>query len=809
VSSIRREAVIEAGGIDLPGSVSRPWRETAGRSAQLGAVAMVMASLLGTWLLSGVTIGEAFSFMAFECGYVLLPGCLLYVSLSPEPGGWLRIVAIGWPCGYAIEVTVFAVSAALHVRGAFSMLPVVTIAVLVVLFYLGRRGAYRSRLRVYPSEGGVVSGRRVGIDGLVVAAAISVALILLSFTFFAPAPLPRNAASVVYSVDNVFDISLAAEAHNHWPITEPWVAGQPFRYYTAVFIHVAAISQVTGVEPSTIVLRLLPSTLLLLSALQLWSLGRALGRSRWIGPVGVFLFAAVQDINLNPLHSELLRVSPFNQFSLSPTFAFGVPFFLALLILMQSRIIHGSTFKGMSSLGTGNVFGNGTKRALALLILLVMGAAAAKTFAAACFLGGLGLFWLWSVIKAKQEPIFLWCIILSLVALAVIYFVMLAGDTTSNLTLHPGDFLTNASIFSQVRATVQPTVGNFGFWVLLIAGGCVVAVCALAPLLGVLLLVRIRWDLPPIAGLLLCMFVAGTFGYVLFRAPGGVEGVFFVYGYIAILPLSAMGLVGLLQDLSPRRRWDVFVGCATLGGLGLMLACVTSIFPSFERAHHAWSLIAYATLAGALAATVARQAPLYKPLVTSRSACVAACCIPLLTSLGVVKPAMSVLAGAWKTITGEQMTTTNSSIAYGMTAALYKGLLWVRHHTDTCDVLAVNNHYDSAHGGMPAYFYYSAFAERRVFLESWLYTPNGIDSSQPFPARARLNAEAVQEGRPAALLRLADEGVSYVLIDKLHGGGMPGPPSVSHLVFSDSALAVYRLASRHDNRIGGKCGTPA
>ena len=128
-----------------------------------------------------------------------------------------------------------------------------------------------------------------------------------------------------------------------------------------------------------------------------------------------------------------------------------------------------------------------------------------------------------------------------------------------------------------------------------------------------------------------------------------------------------------------------------------------------------------------------------------------------------------------------------------MTAPLYAGLLWVRAHTTPCDVLAVNNHYDDAAHDESVYFYYSAFTERRVFLESWRYTAGGQTGGLPYPGRFALNQRAVAQANPEALRELARRGVSYVLIDKTHLGGPQEPASVSKLVFSNSALDVYRL----------------
>jgi hypothetical protein len=124
--------------------------------------------------------------------------------------------------------------------------------------------------------------------------------------------------------------------------------------------------------------------------------------------------------------------------------------------------------------------------------------------------------------------------------------------------------------------------------------------------------------------------------------------------------------------------------------------------------------------------------------------------------------------------------------------------------------LAVNNHSITARETDSKYFYYSAFTEREVFLESWAYTSVGAYGGQPYPARLALNNLAVAHGDPVALRELARRGVTYVLVDKIHGTGAPEPPEVSRLVFSNSALDVYRLTvPTTSRRSQATCGAPA
>jgi hypothetical protein len=746
------------------------------------AAALIAAAMLTTWLGSGVALSEVARFAAFELLYVGLPGCLLYVLLSPRPGGWLRILAIGWPLGYALEVGAFALTAALGVRWAFTLLPVAALALLGVPLFLSSAG----RARVGALARARRTGRAMPHFGLV-ALAVTGAVAVLSFTFFASYPLPRNASSVEYSEDNVFDIALAGEARHHWPISESWIAGEPLHYYKGVFIHAAAVNQVMGVSLATLFLRLLPSMMFLIAALQLWALGESLGRGRWVGPLAAALLLVTQDINLDPTRSLVLQIDPFTQFPLSPSFAFGVPFFLGGLLLIQTRVVTPSRE-------------HATGRLLLLLGILVAGLGAAKAFGVVDFVGGLGLYWLWRAVRGQLGTLreiaghpLTWCVLLAGVVTIAVYFVLLAGGGAATMSVDPLAFLTQGNTLERAAKAAKKVAGGSLYVLPLIAGGGVLAVLALAPLLGAAWAVWRERTASDSTALLLATFAVGMLCYAMLGAPGGVEGVFFVYGYIALLPVAALGLVGLWRRTPASARRASLRACGGLLAIGLLAATLSASLPLTGRARDAWLVAAYLLVAVAAGVAIWRLLPRYGGAFDSRTLRVVACCLPLLTTLALVKPLTLTGSGAWKTLVGKPIAARDTGVEYGMTTPLYEGLLWVRAHTTPCDVLAVNNHYDNAAREESVYFYYSAFTERRIFLESWRYTAGGQTGGQPYPARFALNERAVAQGEPRALRELAGRGVKYVLIDRTHGGGAREPASTSTLVYSSPALDVYRL----------------
>jgi hypothetical protein len=795
-------------------SASRLRRTWLGPARTTLPILLIAFTVAATWFGSGVSPGEAARFLLFEALYVLLPGCLLYLLLSPVPGGWLRVLAIGWPCGYAIEMGAYALTAALHVRGVFTLLPLVAVVLGMPLLLLAH-----ARRRMGAPHDAEALGRRQRLRGkgwrletTAVALALSAALVLLALTYFALYPLPAHAHSVFYYPDNLDDISWTAEVRHHWPITLPWVTGVTDRYYIGVFIHFAAINQVVGVPISTVVLRLFPTMALIIVALQLWSLGRALGRSRWIGVLAIALFALVADLNLDPTRPWAFGAEIFNVFPLSPTYALGLVFFLGLLALAQSRFT-GPVQSQLtdsdaleSSAGLSWRFGSlpsGWGGSLVLLAVLSLGAGASKTSALADFIGGLGLFWLWRLSRKEVSVLVAGCLLVSAACFIAIYLLMLSGGFASVLEVNPLDFMLY-TVFSPAfvgSATTWPSLTGHSFvWCVLLLGATVVTLlCMFGPILGAgWMLRRIRAQSDFIV-LCVSMFVASLAVYVLFGAPGDSEGYFLVYGYVAMVLVAAAGAAELWKALSSEARRRVAESCGAVLVVGLALAVSSSLVAGSARsAWYVWYAIAYGAIACVLALAALRLRRHLAPAVHSRAGWILAACIPLFIAMGLVKPLAEVAPKAWRTITHGRISSANTSDHQGLTAPLYDGLLWVRDHTSPCSVLAVNNHYTLANHsdktGFNHHFpYYSAFTERRILLESWFVTPRGERGGNPYPALLALNELAVTQGSAAALRQIARDGVGYVLIDKIHGGGAAEPASVSQLVFDNSALSVYRL----------------
>ncbi len=660
----------------------------------------VLVSLCGFAALAfwGVRPGDIVRFALFEILLVLAPGWLLYKALMPAVRGVLRPLSAGWALGYILLSVAYRVAAATGHRDAFILYPPLVLAILAPWAWY-RCG--RPQLKLHPRT----PLAAWGLPLLCIAIIVNIGL-----GYFPGNPLPGTVPAISYSTDTPWHIGNAAEARWHWPITDPRVSGEPFPYYTFVYLYLAAANQITGIALPVLVLRFYFLHFSLLNALQLYTLGRILGRRHVVG----FLVAAgilfIGEVDPFPTITTAFETYFIN----SPTTFLGMLLFVPLLLELSERLVQPSKWIEWMPVA-----------------LLLIGSGGAKAALLPVIGGGLALFllselWLerrvnWSAAAALAFSIGCY-----------LFFSNFAyGEISVRVALKPLDALKT----SQFVNWLQSKLGFGDSWLVLaivpvLLGAMGVRAIVLAWLMrrGVATWRREYLWLGSVAGVTLVP-------YYLMAAPRQVQ--FWTYFYVA---------AGVLAGLAFYDWWRIGfrVGRTFTAVLAVMLLCGVIDKPLDTAARNAYRLW--------------KHRPVY------------------------------------------------NEVNRNLTAGLYSGLNWIRENTPKNAVIAVNEHYVDETKLDPRYFDYSAFSERRIFLEGWAYTVAAYRSgyadvitgkASAYPDRSELCSRVFEHGDEAAINLLIQEyGVTHLLVDRVHGHATPKLDALATRVFDHADVTIYQIKGK-------------
>jgi len=690
------------------------------------------------WAAFGVRFDEIALFVGYELVFVLGPGWLVLRALWTCPGGRLQQLVLGWTLGYLIEIAAFAATAASGMRSLLFVYPVV---VGVPAAFVAAR-----RRREFPTEADRESRTATGAIWLGAAACVLL-LLYAAMVGFTQMPLPRDVTSATHQEDTVFAISLAGEALHHWPVTLPVVAGEPLDYHLFAYLHMAAVSQVTGIELSVVVMRLYQIPLLLLFALQLVWAGRRIGGRVAAGLAGAAVVLFLGELDASNETDFLFTDLSFFWLLASHTFLVGLVFFVPAIVVLADLLARDPVPRRV------------VWERWVLLAALIVGCLGAKSYAPLLVLGGgLSLFILWHLVRERTiHRAAVGAFVLAGALYALASFVLL-GRNTGGADIEP------FAAFQEMAAMPQLDNHLEDVWGILDSQGVHVVLGTIGllgvPLLGVALLLRYRWgSISTDTTWFLCLFGAGLPALFLLDHPGYSQFFIVFFGVVPGALLAGAGFVEFWQ-----RHGRASIGLVSVAVVALVLWAIVTWHLSDVPV---WPGL---VLAGVIAvgATITRSGSAGRSGIAGLAAAVLLVAA-LNTPLDWL-PTLSDRASAGRPLYNQEL--------HGITAGLYRGLRWVNTNTPTDAVLVVNNHSLMPDRSDSKYFYYSALAERRVVLESWDYTPQtaarGVFSLpevlSPFPERLRLSKGLYATGDPRALRALACEyGATHVIVDNAHG----------------------------------------
>lgn len=745
-------------------------------------ITAVAIAAIAVWLIAGVALGDLARFAGYEIAFVLLPGALLLRAILPglRSPGWM--LALACPVGLALGIVMFSLTAVLDVRGLYALYPIAVGAPAAVVIWARRGDRFPAST---PDSGLPVP------CAWALAALCLVAFAYVGVNYFGELPIPGSEPAVIYSTDVVSQITLVNDALHHWPIGTPNVAGEPLGYHYFVHLHMAGISQVTGIHPSLVVFRLFLVPLLALAVLQMGLSGRVLTGRAWAAPLAAALLLLVRGIDASV--SDALGFDGTSIFGLvySPSELLGVTFFVPILVVL-SALLDPAVMRRIP-------FGSDSRASIwGVLIVLLAVAGGAKSVILPLLIGGLILYLLWARLRhAPLDPPAITalglCVILFVAYEAILYrqgAIGLRLDLMSTIKQMP----TLVRLHSEWPGGLPADVA---YWALAIPAG--LAMFFAAPVIGVIFALRGR-PLDPAAALAVSLLLTGMVPFFVMHGDSMEQLYFTQFGLFAILPLAAGGLMRFFQD--PRRRPELdWRRLSLLGALWVaavvVLALLTDPIALVHPIRADALLYGPLVLAGALLVAVAGRA---RGRLRARVAGFAVLALFLTAALDTP---LDFIPQTVRLMEHHQSLYGTSPIT-GLHRRELRAMEWMRDHLDGDAVLAVSN--DSTPNTQsfgPVDLTYPAFTERRTFREGWLYSPKGNEAGtlaveertkDPFPERHDLERAVFRHADRGALRTMIDRyGVSDIVVSRKSGAVNRRVYDLGTLVYSNGAVDVIRL----------------
>jgi hypothetical protein len=732
---------------------------------------LVLAVVLVGWLVTGVSAIDIIRFVAYEIGFVALPGIALLWAIRGRRSHFLVSVALGWPLGQALEILAFVATAVIGVRGLFLLYPIVVVVPSAYVIWRRRSVAVEP---VDADSNGMSATLMWSVAGT-----LSVGLIYLAIMFVPQAPLPGGSVRVEY-IDFPYFLGLINQVSSQWPPTLAGLSGVPLPYEWFVFFHMAAASTVTHVSVPVIALRLDYIPTILVIACQLLALGRLFTRAAWTGAVAIVIVFLLGPLDLIASSNG----TPFGDNVLthlwdSWTFPFGLMFFLALLYLITERV-RAVTWRSRGDVGSWVLIG-----------ILMIGASGAKATVLPVIIVGALLYVALHVLIRRSVPVnMLLTAVLGIVVFAVTYRVIYAGSAP-NLIITPLMWLKGAPpvLFAETmhHALLRHILLPFAYAAAL-AG-------VLLPLAGALYLLR-RRHRAHIASLMLplCMLVAGVLITSAVHQSSYSELYFEDMGYVAGALVAAAGLRLAWLDLAGANavaRW------VAIGAFAVSLVLLIGVVKATE--HDVFtpesSMKLYAALVVAAVIIIVIAAIVLRATSGGGSGALALGLVPLVAAAALTSP-LIVFPTVKKITSGVPVTTVTPVLGPGIVVALH----WLRDHTSQGAVFAVNNHWIDEGRTNAKYYYYAAFSERQVFIEAYDPIRDGITpgvagrAATAFAIHQRLNDEVFDNADVGALQTMIhDYAVRYLFVDHRLGTQNPALLQLGHVVFSNQDATIIAV----------------
>jgi hypothetical protein len=762
---------------------------------------VVAAAALAVLLASDTALSDIARY-AWYVGYaVLVPGTLVYRALRRTAHTLLEDLGYGFAVGLALELGAWALWSAAGLQRWLWLWPALVLCTFLAVPGLRRHWWVRGY-------------RPVGAGfGWALAAIATFFLGYLYLVFLHPTAITPHSADQQVYIDLPFQLSIAADTKFHFPPHVPQVAEEPLHYHWFGFAHMGTASLISGVDLPVVFYRLDVPLLCLVAIAAIAVTGWRVAGKPAVGLVAAALTFVIGEFNFtNPVTMPFGTLATFIVWG-SPSMTYS----WVLLIPLVGVLVEALRPDPAAVPGAGGdpvrirpavpPIGPGVWVAITLLAFASSGA------------------------KASSVPVALGAV----AAVALFRLLRRRGRDGSPAVRLDRRLLAALGILAtaQVFATVVVFAGEshgtrwYPFWGMIRyypAGGGAVAVAGIAiaylanmllRLAGLPVLVRQRRRmLGDVEAYLVGGLLAGVGAYLLIGHPGDSNQYFTRAGWIFGVIASAWAWVNLAERLPARWRGLLAAAAGTYVG-ALVLAQL--IFARRGPARHPFDpLVPILIWLAALVTLGAGAALGYRLLARARGGRNPGGAAPAGRPrvLGLVLLTGVLLAGA----PGLVMDAVNSARhpnggAYTNVALpdwRVDAARWLRAHSQPTDVLATNAHCQSRNKAGQCdsrTFWLSAYAERRVLIEGWLFAPRattmaafkngqGLDEYQPFwdPDLLRANDAAITAPTAAGLDELRDRHhVRWLVVDRTAGRESPGLAALADREFDNGSVAIYRL----------------
>lgn len=756
-----------------PVPLPSPGPARTGRRARHGSIAARALRWLPAALVAAATVavlgryGVAGTDLAAFAGYlvlgVTLPGILVVRALYDRPRTLAEEVALGLALGYCVEILLYIGARAAGAPLLVAAWPLVTYAAFLLAPALRRHWRSPGRTRAPRWWPWCLA---LGVGFLVAWSAVR---------FFATHALAWPALGTA-APDMAFHLALVGEVKHHMPPSVPMVAGEPLSYHWFVYAHLAAASQLTGIEPLVLLFRL--GMLPMLAALVVLAgmTGRRVTGS-WAGgalTVAGAVLAGAPSLYLGANGLFTWGGIPDSAW-ISPTQTLGALLF-APVVLVLVDLLDGR--------------GDGP-RAWVLVTILLVALTGAKATYLPLLAAGLVAVAVAQAVRRRRpsRPV---VVALGLTAGCLLFAqTVLFGGARQGLVVDPFSFARVA--WGEVTGTGLPSTSAVPglAWVYLLCW--VVAWSGAAGLL--------TGPRRPAVILMLGVGGAGLGAAIVFGHPGRSQLFFLWAGYPYLAAVTAYGLLLLRRwaRLSPRATAGaVAAGLAAAYAIPLLCGVTIPLGPGQDvsRLHLPYLVLVCATVAAGALLALLRGA---RTAAAVLAVALAAIGLPAYGHARV----LSVLDGSSASGARPGRGPVAQQVIPG--GALAAGR-WLRDHSDPDDLVATNAHcrWGRENPCDSRFPWVAALSERRVLVEGWAYTaanlrhwrPGLAPESLPFwdGELLRANDEAFQRPSAAAMRVLSDRhGVRWLFAEERGGASLDRIGDFAALRFRSGGYAVYQL----------------